>query len=136
MAALNPGVSGKRLRAKAGKPAPTDRAGDFLAAWRVIRDSEREHRAWPWPEPEAEFVFHAERHWRFDWAWPARRVAVEVDGGQWAAGGGRHGSDSDRVKLNHAAALGWRVLHFSPKQLADDPTNCVFAVLAALEWKR
>lgn len=54
----------------------------------------------------------SDRRFRFDFAWPDRRVAVEVDGGAWV--GGRHvrgaGFHSDCVKLSTAAALGWRCL--------------------------
>lgn len=31
--------------------------------------------------PEREFRFHPERRWRFDFAWPDVKVAVEIDGG-------------------------------------------------------
>ena len=78
-----------------------------------------------------EYYFHPERGWRLDYAWPAARLAVEIDGGQWAPGGGRHATDKDREKLNEAAALGWRVLRFSPAMLAD-PAACVALARAAL----
>lgn len=79
------------------------------------------------PDPEAEYPFAAEmrRRWRFDWAFPAYKVAVEVDGGQWQAHGGRHSRDTDRDKLNHAAMLGWRVFRFSPQMLRRDPEGCI-----------
>jgi very-short-patch-repair endonuclease len=73
------------------------------------------------------------RKFRFDYAWPARLVAVECDGGQHAPGGGRHNTDEDRFKLNLAAALGWRVLRFSGAQLRTDPAGCVALVRRALE---
>jgi hypothetical protein len=82
------------------------------------------------------------RQFRFDHAWPvdaanpwAGGVAVEVDGGHMAFGGGRHGSDEDRVKLNLAALLGWQVLRFSPQQLKKDPLTCFHIVRAALAWR-
>ena len=50
--------------------------------------------------PMAEYRFHSERRWRFDYAFPAQRLAVEFDGGQWVFAGGRHNRDSDREKLN------------------------------------
>lgn len=79
--------------------------------------------------PVAEYNFDAclGRKHRFDFAFVEQRLAVEVDGGQWAAFGGRHSRDSDREKLNIAAALGWRVMHFSPQQLQNEPMEC-------LEW--
>lgn len=81
-----------------------------------------------------EYRFSPPRRWRFDWAWPACRVAVEIDGGQWAARGGRHNSDKDREKLNAAAAGGWRVLRFSGAMLAADPAGCIEQVQAALSY--
>jgi hypothetical protein len=69
------------------------------------------------PPASREYRFAPGRGYRFDFAWIEQRVACEVDGGQWAAGGGRHATDADRDKLNLAAVLGWRVLRFSP---ADD----------------
>ena len=39
---------------------------------------------------EREYKFHKTRKWRFDFAYPDIQLAVEIDGGQWRAGGGRH----------------------------------------------
>jgi very-short-patch-repair endonuclease len=84
------------------------------------------------PEPQIELQFHPTRNWRFDIAYPGR-VAVEIDGGQWVANGGRHNRDSDREKLNEAAVLGWRVLRFSTQQLDADPEQCIETVRRALQ---
>lgn len=100
-------------------------AADFVTLWRVLAP----HGL---PGPVAEYRFHPVRKWRFDFAWPGQRVAAEVDGGQWKAGGGRHNTDRDREKLNVAAALGWRVLRFSHTALTQDPAGCVEMVAAAL----
>lgn len=73
------------------------------------------------PAPVAEFRFHPTRRWRFDRAWPAQRVALEVEGGVWTAG--RHtrpaGFLRDVEKYNAAAAMGWRVLRCTPETLHD-----------------
>lgn len=57
-----------------------------------------------------EFRFHPTRRWRFDFAFPSQRLAVEIDGR------GRHqtvaGTRADCEKLNEATRLGWRVLRF------------------------
>lgn len=68
------------------------------------------------PAPVAELHFHAARRWRFDYAWPEHRIALEVEGGVWSRG--RHttpaGFLADMEKYNAAAVLGWRVLRCAP----------------------
>lgn len=72
------------------------------------------------PEPMREFRF-CKRLWRFDLAWPERKLAVEVEGGTWT--GGRHttgsGFEKDAEKYNEAIVLGWRVLRVTPKMIDD-----------------
>ena len=69
---------------------------------------------------EEEYRFHPVRRWRFDFAVPAIRLAVEYNGhGGFVAAGGksRHGSiigmTGDAEKLNAAIGCGWRVLQFT-----------------------
>lgn len=66
-----------------------------------------------------EYRFHPKRRWRFDAAFPGRKVALELDGGVWIAG--RHtrgkGFIRDCEKLNTATAMGWKVFRFVPEQL-------------------
>ena len=68
---------------------------------------------------EMEYKFHQKRRWRFDAAFPERKIAVEIDGGVFVSG--RHtrgvGFIKDCEKLNAAALLGWRVFRFVPQQL-------------------
>ena len=72
------------------------------------------------PEPEREVRFHPVRKWRFDFAWPAYRVAVEIDGGTWT-GQKSHASGpgiaADIEKSNAAVDLGWRILKFTGADL-------------------
>jgi len=67
----------------------------------------------------AEHRFHATRKWRFDVAFPARRLAVEVDGGVWT--GGRHtrgaGAEADCEKFCAAVIDGWQVMRVTPRQV-------------------
>lgn len=102
-----------------------DKSGMFLANWRACYPKA--------PHPTAEYKFHPERRWRFDWAWPNYRVAVEVDGGAWLPHGGRHGGDGDREKLNAASSLRWLVFRFSPQMLRDDPEACCGMVWQAIQ---
>lgn len=73
------------------------------------------------PPPQREFFFHPKRQWRFDFAWPAVKLAVEVEGGIWT--GGRHvtgaGFAKDCEKYAEAAMLGWRVIRVVDVHLND-----------------
>lgn len=76
------------------------------------------------PEPVREYRFDERprpRRWRFDFAWPDLRVAVEVEGGVWS--GGRHtrpaGYSSDAEKYSEAALQGWLVLRYTTAQVRD-----------------
>lgn len=73
------------------------------------------------PNPHREFVFHPERKWRMDFAWPELGVAVELEGGIWK--NGRHtrprGFLGDVEKYNAATELGWKVLRFTGKDIRD-----------------
>lgn len=73
------------------------------------------------PLPEYEYGFHADREWRFDYAWPAQKVALEIDGGIWTQGRHTRGSGwlKDAEKLNTAASMGWRMLRTTPDGLHD-----------------
>lgn len=84
------------------------------------------------PKPVQEFRFHLTRKWRFDFAWPDQKVALEVEGGVWT--GGRHtrgsGFIKDMEKYNEAAGLGWRVFRCTPQKLCTpDTTAMIHAAL-------
>ena len=87
------------------------------------------------PQPVREYRFHPTRRWRFDFAWPPQKVALEVSGGRYAFAGGRHASDDDHGKLNAAAAMGWRVLHVSPQAMRNQPGMLLMDLRDALNWK-
>lgn len=106
----------------------SDKAETFAFAMRLFADGNMS-------QYQTEYRFHPTRKWRFDYAWPTERVAVEIDGGQWVANGGRHNRDSDREKLNQAAAQGWRVLRFSTQQVDRDPGGCVELLKRALQCR-
>ena len=72
------------------------------------------------PQPECQYKF-CERRWKFDFAWPDKKIAIEIDGGIWS--GGRHvrgkGFEMDCEKLNKAVSLGWKVYRFSGSMVND-----------------
>lgn len=71
-----------------------------------------------------EFKFHPTRKWRFDYAIPAHKIAIEVEGGVWT--GGRHTSPkgflNDMEKYNTATLMGWRVFRTTPDELCTNAT--------------
>ena len=69
-----------------------------------------------------EYRFHPSRRWRFDFAWPAHMLAVEVEGGVWVQGRHNRGAGflADMEKYNEAAILGWRVLRVAGKHIRSD----------------
>jgi len=66
-----------------------------------------------------EYQFAPPRRWRFDYAIPSVKIALEVEGGVWTRG--RHtrpkGFLSDMEKYNAAAVAGWKVLRTVPGEL-------------------
>jgi very-short-patch-repair endonuclease len=73
------------------------------------------------PKPKPEHRFASPRRWCLDFAFLRDKVALEVEGGIWIRGGGRHnrgaGMLKDMEKYNRAAALGWRVVRCTPQTL-------------------
>lgn len=71
-----------------------------------------------------EFKFHPARKWRFDYAVPEHKIALEVEGGVWT--GGRHTSPKgflgDIEKYNTATLMGWRVFRTTPDDLYKKKT--------------
>lgn len=74
------------------------------------------------PEPKREHRFHPIRMWRFDFCWPAYKVALEVEG--MTFGRGRHtrgsGYAEDCRKYNAAACLGWVVIRITSTMMGTD----------------
>lgn len=73
------------------------------------------------PIPIVEYRFDTVRMFRFDFAWPARFIALECEGGIWTNGAHTRGKhfNSDCQKYNLAGKLGWRVLRYTPNIIDD-----------------
>ena len=108
--ALSAAVSG----AAADAPTPEER---FLALWQMLTRTplEREYR------------FHHARKWRLDFAHPATRIGIEIEGGTWVQG--RHnrpqGFAADCEKYNSAAELGWRLFRLTPDMINVDNVQTI-----------
>lgn len=101
-------VERRRLRSKQVKAPALSAEALFERAW----------LASPLPgfELVREYKFHPTRGWPFDMAWPAVKVAVELQGQ------GKHqrvlGERNDHEKGREAVLLGWRVLYWQSMQVA------------------
>ena len=87
------------------------------------------------PTPTPEFVFHPTRKFRFDYAWPDARLALEVEGGVWSRGAHGRGTGivRDMEKSTLAAGEGWRIIRVTPSNLATSDT--IDHIHRALQWK-
>jgi hypothetical protein len=74
--------------------------------------------------PQRNYRFHPMRRFEIDWAWPEQKVGVEIQGGIWIPGGkGAHSRPMnivrDMTKHNLLLDAGWRVWHYTPKEVID-----------------
>lgn len=87
------------------------------------------------PEPEREYRFHTKRRWRFDLAYPVKRLAIEIEGGiymQTSTGRSKgHANpkrfEQDCEKYNEASLLGWRIIRVTGDHIENG---------AAIDWIR
>lgn len=105
-----------------------DKAALFAFYWRVYAEHTDDLPAPVSEYPDkkrGELPLIEGRKFRVDFAWPDLRIIVEVEGGRWQAGGGRHNSDSDFDKYNLLTAAGWRVFRVSTQRLESDPASFI-----------
>jgi very-short-patch-repair endonuclease len=109
MSGLTPAQLLKREQDRAKREALELALLQQLKALGLASGLEREHR------------FHEQRQFRFDFAFPHLRLAIEVDGGIWSRG--RHtdprGYAKDCQKFAEAAILGWRVIRATGDQVTS-----------------
>ena len=73
------------------------------------------------PPLEREFMFHGERKWRADFAHLPTRLLLEIEGGIYLSGGGRHnraaGFIADSEKYLEAVLADWTVVRLCEPQI-------------------
>lgn len=71
------------------------------------------------PGHTTEYKFDDKRKWRFDFAYPDLKLAIEAEGGVWSRGRHTRGSGyiKDCEKYNRAAVMGWTVLRYTAKNI-------------------
>lgn len=76
------------------------------------------------PESECLFAKELKRKFRFDYCYPSKKLAIEIEGGVWI--NGRHNRPSgfikDIEKYNIACILGYRILRFTISDLKKEST--------------
>ena len=94
----------------------------FLFLWRVAQG----------PLLEREVKFHASRRWRADFAHMGSRTLIEIEGGIFIPGGGRHsrgtGYAKDAEKYLEAVLAGWTVIRLTERQLELDFIERIVAI--------
>lgn len=83
--------------------------------------------------PEADRQFRVESAGRIaylDFAYPAKRLAIELDG--YEGHGGRSAWQAGLERTNRISQVGWRSLHFSSTDVEQRPEVVIDQVRAAL----
>lgn len=105
---------------------PTSDAFTLLVEKELTLEAVKEHK------------FHPTRRWRFDYAIPLFKIAIEVEGGVWTRG--RHiqpsGFLKDMEKYNNASMLGWRILRVTPTELLSKSTIDMIKIIVEYERTR
>lgn len=80
------------------------------------------------PKPVRQFKPIAGRQWSLDFAWPAKKIAVEVEGR-----GHRLSPryEQDIEKYNTLSAEGWTILRITKELLLSNPTGFIEVIIAA-----
>jgi very-short-patch-repair endonuclease len=99
---------------------------DFYQLWKRLSKCK---------EPiEHDYRFHDVRKFRFDFCFPEKKVAVELEGATFT--GGRHtrgeGYEKDTVKYNLAICEGWKVLRYTALSLRENPMGVIEQVKGLL----
>lgn len=99
------------IRNAAGEPfSKWKPAEKFMHYWRLIQP--------PGGEPATEVTFDQEAGWRWDYAWPQVKVAVEFDG--WGFGHQDMQRQIQNIeKQNAGIEQGWRVLRYAATHVAS-----------------
>jgi very-short-patch-repair endonuclease len=94
----------------------------FLTVWRAKFPGLGE------PIPQYQFALaDLGRKWALDFAWPDKKIGVEIDGGEFVSGGHNRGAQmkKDREKDREATKMGWRVLRYVGSDLRERPVQVV-----------
>lgn len=132
---LNPELTGQTSQPRANSgldkpksPLPAPKSGlsaVFEGLWEAAKG----------PELKQEWRFHQRRQWRFDYALPKKRFAIELEGITKQCG--RHqrkaGFEADAEKYLAAFIEGWTVVRLTRKLLTEENILHILIVLGGME---
>jgi very-short-patch-repair endonuclease len=108
------------------RPKPLESALE-VRVWRLLKHAGLK------PTPDFEFRDDHGQPGRLDFAFPECALAIEADGFQ--THGEREGFERDRVRNARLAALGWRVVPVTWRQLDEQPRQVVQRIREALRYR-
>lgn len=112
-----------------------DRRQSQAEKWKALAKVQIADAGLPRAVEEYQFAVALGRRWRFDFAWPDQRIALEIEGavfgrtvttitGEKVRVGGRHstgaGLQADCEKYSWAAILGWMLVRATTTMVRDD----------------
>lgn len=73
---------------------------------------------------EVEYKFHPERKWRFDYAYPKKKIAFEYEGlfSRKSRHTTKSGYTEDCRKYNAAIAMGWKIFRITAPMMNEGAT--------------
>ena len=82
-------------------------------------------------KPQTEVKFHPLRKWRFDFCFPEKMLALEIEGAVYSSGRHTRGSGfiKDIDKYNNAAILEWKVFRAATTQQVDEVVKHIKSIL-------
>lgn len=91
------------------------------------------------PDPHRQYTPCGDRDWTVDFAWPTKKLAIEIQGGNWK--GGAHVRpkryEEDVRKLNWLNAHGWTTLWFTTDMVTSgEAIDTTKPILAQLQLPR
>lgn len=87
----------------------------------------------------SEYRFSPPRRYRWDFCHPQTKIAIEIQGGIWAAKGGHTGGTgllSDYEKFCFAAALGWRVFPLADSMIDEKHLHLIASAIRVVSVQR
>ena len=104
------------------KELPKLQAKAVRERWEHLLAQQIEDAGLPTPQPQYHIYMPGASHpCRADFAWPERKLLVEVQGGQWSHGAHTRGSgfEDDCRKYSQYALLGFRLMLITPDMISD-----------------